>query len=158
MSFIRSKHINILLILLYSLLLNNCQIQKVSKNHGINFLKNRGDVLVLNDASKNDVIKVLGKPHATSISDDDKWFYFERVYTRGKLHKLGQNVLVENNVLDLTFNKYGILVKMDFLDKKKMKKVKYSKLETLNTVTQTSFVNKFLQSVKQKMYSSRKKN
>ena len=37
------------------------------------------------------------------------WIYIERVLTKGEFHKLGQNVLKENNVLVLTFDKYGIL-------------------------------------------------
>ena len=36
--------------------------------------------------------------------------YFERTLTRGKMHNLGKNVLQKNNVLELKFNKYGLLV------------------------------------------------
>ena len=38
-----------------------------------------------------------------------------------------------------------------------LKKLKFSKKETENDFTQKSFVEKFLQSVKKKMYSNRKK-
>ena len=40
----------------------------------------------------------------------------------------------------------------NFYTKNDMKKVKYSELETKNTVSQKGFINKFLSSVKQKMY------
>ena len=46
-----------------------------------------------------------------SINNNDKWMYFERIMTRGKMHKLGQNVLKANNILELQFNNRGILIK-----------------------------------------------
>ena len=42
------------------------------------------------------------------------WIYIERIFTKGKYHKLGQNILKENNVLVLTFDKYGVLKKKIF--------------------------------------------
>jgi len=91
-----------------------------------------------------------------SIKSDNTWIYFERTITRGKMIKLGQNVLKANNVLELKFDKYGILKEKFFLNKEDMKKVEYSKNETLNDISQKSFVAKFLSSVKQKMYGKRK--
>ena len=44
----------------------------------------------------------------------------------------------------------------DFFDKDKVKKLKFSKKETESQLTKKSFVEKFLQSVKQKMYSGKK--
>ena len=79
--------------------------------HGINFLENREKILKINKTNKNDVISILGKPHTKSINEDNKWMYFERATTKGKYYKIGQNVLTRNNVLELTFNKYGLLEK-----------------------------------------------
>ena len=131
-------------------------LNEPKKSHGINFLDNREKVLILNQTNKNDVIKLIGQPHSKSLNDEYTWIYFERVITRGKLLKLGQNVLKTNNVLKLEFDKYGILKNKEILSKNDMKKVKYSKLETKNTVTQQGFINKFLSSVKQKMYGKQK--
>ena len=111
--------------------------------------------MIVDKSNKNDVIKVLGKPHTISLSSNDKWMYFERVITRGKMHKLGQNVLKENNVLELKFNSRGILITKRFYDKSNIKKVKMSKDETQNDITQPSFVRKFFGSIKQKMYGNR---
>jgi len=108
--------------------------------------------------NKNDVIKNIGNPHSISIREDDTWIYFERTIAKGKLIKLGQNVLKKNNVLELKFNKYGVLQSKSFYSKTDMKKVKYSKNETKNVKTEQSFVGKFLSSVKQKMYGNRKKD
>ena len=101
-------------------------------------------------------MKLIGNPHSTSITGDNTWIYFERTITRGKLIKLGQNVLKNNNILELKFNKYGILVDKKFYNKKNMNKVKYNSKETVNKTSQRSFAEKFLSSVKQKMYGKRK--
>jgi len=156
MSFVKSKHFNIIFIILLLFFSTNCQIREPIKTHGINFLENREKLLIINKTNKNDVIKTIGRPHSTSLKDENKWIYFERSITRGKMHKLGQNVLKENNILELEFNKYGVLTKKNLLSKSDMKNVKYSEKETTNQVTQQSGVTKFLQSVKQKMYGKRK--
>ena len=99
---------------------------------------------------------MIGNPHSTSLTGDDTWIYFERTIAKGKLVKLGQNVLTVNNVLELKFDKYGILTEKNFYKKDDMQKVKYSKDETKNDITKRSFIGKFLSSVKQKMQGERK--
>ena len=153
---IKRKHFKILLTLFLLFLTANCQLQESKYSHGVNFLENREKILVLNKTNKNDVVKFIGRPHATSLNDSDKWMYFERTITRGKMHKLGRNVLQKNNVLELKFNKYGLLVSKKVIKKDDMKKVVYSESETKNTVTQQSTVAKFLSSIRQKMYGKRK--
>jgi len=133
-------------------ILYNCQLQEPTKNHGILFLKNRADKLAVNKSNKNDVIQTIGQPHSKSISDEDNWIYIERVLTKGEFHKLGQNILKTNNILILTFDKYGVLKKKDFLDKNSKKKINFSENQTINDISQKSFVEKFLQSLKSKMY------
>jgi len=155
MSFVNRKHNKILYIILFSFFLNNCQLKEPNKPHGINFLENREKILIVGKTNKNDVIKLIGNPHTISITEKDIWIYFERTIVRGKLIKLGQNVLKENNVLKLKFDKYGILNNKKIYNKDNMNKVKYSKNETENNITQQSFVGKFLSSIKQKMYGKR---
>mgnify|MGYP001476977824 FL=1 len=127
-------------------------MQEPKKVHGINFLENREKILIINKTNKNDVVKLIGKPHLISISDANKWVYFQRTITKGKLHKLGQNVLKENNVLELNFDRYGVLKNKKLYKKENMNKVAFSKSETKNEITRQSFVGKFLQSMKQKVY------
>jgi|TARA_B110000211_G_scaffold132082_1_gene151568 outer membrane protein assembly factor BamE (lipoprotein component of BamABCDE complex) len=156
MTFINRKHYKKLYITFFLFLLNNCQLQAPNKAHGINFLENREKTLTVGKTNQNDVIRLIGNPHSTSISNKNTWVFFERTITRGKLIKLGQNVLKENNVLELKFDKFGILTSKKILSKEKMNTIKYSKIETSNDRTQQSFVGKFLSSVKQKMYGKRK--
>ena len=155
MSFVYRKHKDTLYIIVFCFFLNNCQLTDAKKSHGINFLDNREKVLQVGKTNKNDVIKLIGNPHTVSIKEKDIWIYFERTIKRGKLIRLGKNELKKNNILELKFNKYGILDEKKIYTKDDMKKVKYSTTKTANNVSQKSFIGKFLSSVKQKMYGKR---
>ena len=157
MFFIKSKHINILLILLLSFFLLNCQKNRVIKSHGIIFLEKREGLLKTNETNRNDVINILGEPHIRSTTEKNTWFYIERTKTRGSMHKLGQNILLNNNVLVVKFNKYGILEEKLFYDKNKMNKHKFAKEVTDNVVKRGGFLNSFLSSMRNKMNQTRKK-
>ena len=154
-SFKTKYHLIIILFLLFFSLVG-CQFQDPYKNHGITFLDNRANKLVVSKSNLNDVINILGQPHSRSISNDKEWIYIERVLTKGEYHKLGKNVLKSNNVLVLQFDKYGILSNKKFYDKNDIQKINFSTKKTKNEVTQKSFVEKFLTSVKNKMYGNRK--
>ena len=158
MFFAFKYHINLLIIIIF-IILSGCKLQEPLKSHGIMFLENRSKKLIVNVSNNNDVIKTIGKPHikeeeldSTSIT----WIYFERTLTKGQYHKLGQHVLKDNNVLVLNFDKYGVLTDKNFITKNAINKIKFSKKNTENQLSQKSFVEKFLQSIKQKMYSNKK--
>tara|TARA_Y200000002_G_scaffold300306_1_gene255301 strand:- start:297 stop:629 length:333 start_codon:yes stop_codon:yes gene_type:complete len=110
----------------------------------------------MNQSNINDVIDILGQPHSKSISDDNQWIYIERVLTKGEFHKLGQNILKTNNVLILSFDKYGILKEKKIFDKKDIKDIEFSEKNTENKLAQKSFIEKFLNSLKTRMYSNKK--
>ena len=134
------------------ILLTNCQIQKTTKNHGILFLENRYNKLEVNKTNTNDVLQIVGNPHTKSVTDKKTWIYIERILTKGKYHKLGQNVVRENNVMVLTFNKFGVLEEKNLYDKEQIANIKFTKKVTENNLSQKSFVQEFLQSIKSKMY------
>ena len=150
MFFSLKNHIKLILIILL-FILNSCKLQEPTKNHGILFLENRANKLTLNKDNTNDVIKIIGSPQIKSLNNNE-WIYIERVLTKGKFIKLGQNVLKENNILVLSFDKYGILENKIFLDKTAKKKLKFSEEETKNSLSERSFVEKFLESLRKKMY------
>ena len=149
------NHIKFFILFIFIFLLN-CQLQEPVKNHGILFLENRSNQLKVNTNNKNDVLKLIGNPHTKSVSNEDSWIYIERVLTKGAYHKLGQNIVKTNNILILTFDKYGILRKKDFLDKNNINKLKFSEKITENNLSKKSFVQNLLQSVKTKMYQNKK--
>ena len=70
--------------------------------------------------------------------------------------KFAEVDLLENNVLIIKFDKYGIVNQKEFYSKEDMKKISYSEMKTENPVSKQSFVASFLQSVRQKMYGKRK--
>ena len=155
MFFYFENHINKILISVFFILLG-CQLQEPVKNHGILFLENRSNKLVLKETNKNDTLKIFGQPHTKSMNNEDQWIYIERTLSKGKFHKLGQNVVMTNNVLVLTFNNYGVLTKKDFYNKEDIKKIAFSEEKTENQLSKRSFVESFLSSVKEKMYGGKR--
>ena len=143
----------VLIIVLF--ILNCCQLQEPKKNHCIVFLKNRSEKLIVNKSNKNDVLNIVGQPHTKSVDDVDEWIYMERTLTKGEFHKLGQNVLEKNNILILNFDKFGILIEKELLNKEAVEKIKFSKKTTSNQLSKKSFITKMLSSIKEKMYGSR---
>ena len=115
------------------------------------YLENRQELLIINKSNKNDVIKRLGQPHSRSIRGEDTWIYIERTKTKGKVYTFGKNVLVNNNVLVVSFDEYGVLREKIFYDKKNMNDYNFTKTETINEIRKGSFVKSFLQSLRQKM-------
>ena len=133
------------------LIMTACQRDSVYKTHGIAYLEKREKLIAINESNKNDIIKVLGVPATKGLTNDNLWIYIERTKTKGKMIKLGQNVLLKNNILVLEFDKYGILVAKEFYDKDKMGEVKFDKNVTSFEGKKENFIYSFLSSVRQKM-------
>ena len=148
-------YIKSFLILSFFIFFTNCQLQEPYQNHGILFLENRSEKLKVGISNKNDVIKNIGQPHSKSINDNNEWIFIERTLTKGEFHKLGRNILKESNILVLKFDKYGILKKKTFLTKEDIKKIAFSDKKTTNELSQKSFIQKFLTSLRDKMYKKR---
>ena len=134
----------------------NCGQNEVIKTHGVAYLKKREKLIKVNISNKNDAISILGQPSTKGMSNDNLWIYIERTRTRGKLLKLGRNYLKKNNVLILDFDKYGILQRKEFYNKKKMNEIKFARNTTENELRKENFIFSFLSSVRQKMMQKRK--
>ena len=134
----------------------SCSQNDVIKTHGVAYLDKREKLIIVNETNKNDAISILGQPSTKGMVDDNLWIYIERTRTRGKLLKLGRNYLLKNNVLVLDFDKYGILQRKDFYNKKEMNEIKFAKNETVNELRKENFIYSFLSSVRQKMLTKRK--
>tara|TARA_Y200000002_G_scaffold383038_1_gene402747 strand:- start:2156 stop:2620 length:465 start_codon:yes stop_codon:yes gene_type:complete len=150
-----SKHNLLKFLILILIFLQACQLKEAKNKHGIVFLENRAAKLTVNYSNTNDVINIIGQPHSKGINDDLNWIYIERVYSRGKFHKLGKNVLTTNNVLVLIFDKFGILKDKKFLNKEDLNELSFSNKITENDLARKSFVEKFLNSIKSKMYRNK---
>lgn len=149
------KHFLFVVIIILSIL-SSCKLQEPNKSHGIVFLENRSNKLIVNKSNKNDVINIFGQPQIVDLDDRDNWMYLERTLSKGKYHELGKHKLKNNNVLVLKFNKFGILEYKKFVTKEEMNKIRFSNKSTENSLSKKSFVQSFLQSIKAKMYSNRK--
>ena len=156
MSFVRSKHTILILTIVLSFFLANCQKNKVIKSHGIFYLENRDRLLKVNSTNVNDVIRILGQPHTRSLQDKNTWLYIERTRTKGKMIKLGRNVLLNNNVLVVKFDEYGILKEKILYNKKDMNDYKFAEVVTTNKVSRGGFIDSFLASIREKMYANKK--
>ena len=143
------KYIYLSVIILF--FISACQQKEVTKTHGIAYLEKREKLIVVNKTNKNDTISVLGQPSTKGMTDDNLWIYIERTTTRGSLFMLGRSYLKKNNVLVLEFDKYGILTKKEFYNKKNMKKISFAKDITVNEIRKENFIEGFLSSVRQKM-------
>ena len=144
-----------ILYLLLLIFLFNCQFKDASNNHGILFLENRSNKLIVNKMNIHDVINIIGQPHSKSIDNKNDWIYIERVFTKGEYHKLGQNVLKTNNVLLLSFDKYGILKEKKLFDKNDINKIAFSDQSTKNNMTKESFISEIFTSLRTKMYRNK---
>ena len=151
----RILYLKSIYILSFFILLLGCQLKEPQQNHGILFLENRSAKLKVDVSNQNDVIKSIGHPHSKSINDENEWFFVERTLTKGEFHKLGKNILKESNILILKFDKYGILKEKMLLTKDDIKKLVFSDKETSNELSQKSFIQNFLTSLRDKMYKKR---
>ena len=147
------KIVYFLLILLFII---SCQRKEVVKTHGISYIEKREKLIFINKSNKNDTINIFGQPSTKGMTDENLWIYVERTITRGKLLKLGRNLLKKNNVLVLEFDKYGILKKKEFYNIQDMKKITFAKNITENEIRKENFIYSFLSSIRQKMQTQRK--
>ena len=129
----------------------NCSFNKAIKHHGVNFLEKKQEKLILKTTNKNDIIKILGPPSTKSTFDNDVWIFIERKTTTKKLFKLAGEKILVNNVLVLEIDSYGLLVKKEFYNMKKMNDLDFSKRTTTTTYTKKSFVYDFMSSMRQKL-------
>ena len=152
-SFFKNHFLKITIVFI---ILSGCKLQEPLKTHGIVYLENRSNKLIINKSNKNDVIKIFGQPQIIDSDNIDTWIYLERILTKGKYHKLGKHIVKQNNILILDFNKYGILKNKKLLNKEDINQIKFSKKNTENELSQKNFIRSFLESIRQKMYSNRK--
>ena len=148
------KNVYLLVVVLF--LIIGCKQNELIKTHGVAYLDKREKLIIVNKSNKNDTIAIFGQPSTKGMVDNNLWIYIERTRTRGKLLKLGQNYLKKNNVLVLEFDKFGILKKKEFYNKKQMKKITFAKDVTENELRKENFIHSFLSSVRQKMLTKRK--
>ena len=133
------------------LILSNCSFKPVINHHGVHFLEKKQKILKIKQSNKNDIIKILGNPSTKSKFDNDIWIYIEQKKTQSKIKTLGRMRILENNVLILEINKYGILTNKEFYDKSNMQNLKIVESTTQTGFEKKSFIYNFVSSMREKL-------
>ena len=142
--------IKVTFFLILYLLLNNCNLNKITKTHGIQYLEKKQNEVFLNQ-NKNEIRSILGPPSTVSTFDENTWFYLEKEISGTKVTKLGKTELNKNNILVLKFNNRGILVEKDFFDKNDLREIEFEKNTTTTDINKKSVIGQFLYGIKQKI-------
>ena len=127
----------------------------IDELHGIDNLKIKSESLQVNNTNTNDVLNLIGPPQNIGINNNNIWFYHEVHQTR---NKYGTKIITDNNTLRLEFNDLGILKKVDFLDKKSLRKNPFDEASTISLGKDTSFLSSFLASMRQRAKNFGKTN
>ena len=136
-----------ILLIILTLFLSNCKLNKVVNHHGIHNLELKSKELLVNKTNVNDINKILGPPSSTSYFDNDVFIYLERKTSNSKLLKLGKRKLLVSNVLLLEIDKKGMLINKEFLSKNDLNKLKISQKETGINTRKQSFISEALSGV-----------
>ena len=143
----------LLIIFLFTI---SCSNNKVVKNHGVIALELKSNKIELLKSNKNDVLAILGKPSTVSLFDEDSWFFIERIYVNQSILKLGKSKIKKNNVLEVIFDKYGLVKSKKLYNVDDMNEFNIVKKTTLKQYDRTSFGGKLLKSLDQKINAPKK--
>ena len=135
----------------------SCSTNKVSLNHGYKSLESKYEIIIVNKSNKNDILSLIGPPSSKSDFNENKWFYIERKKTNQSLVKLGIKKIEKNNILVVEFNKIGILINKELIDKDKMNDVKYTKSITEKDFESSNFLYSVFTSLREKINAPTKK-
>ena len=140
-----------ILLIILTLFLSNCKLNKIVKHHGIHNLEIKSKELTINSSNINDINKILGPPSSTSYFNNDVLIYLEQKTSNSKLLKLGKRKLIANNVLVLEIDNRGMLVKKRLLNKNDINRLRVSMKETNISSDKDSFLIKSLSNIMKKI-------
>ena len=129
----------------------NCTGNKVSNYHGTKSLVSKYENIYVNKTNKNDLLKIIGPPSTISDFDKNKWFYFERLKTNQSLFKLGTQKIIENNVLIVKLNNFGILEEKEILNLNNMNDLSYFKKTTSKEFKSDNLMYSVFSSLREKI-------
>ncbi len=136
-----------IILIILTILLSNCTLNKVVNHHGIHNLEIKSKKLLVNQTNINQIRTILGPPSSESYFNNDILIYLERKTSNSKLSRLGKKKLIANNVLLLEVDSRGLLINKEFLNQDDLNKLEFTKKSTKTTVDQESFVSKALSGV-----------
>ena len=107
--------------------------------------------LIVNFTNKNEIYKIIGPPSTKNFFENDVFIYIERKTSGSKITKLGKKKLIKNDVLVLEIDNRGILISKKFYNKNDIKMIDFENQITGVNYSKDSFINKFLNSLRQKI-------
>ena len=134
-------------IIILTIFLTSCKLNKVVKHHGIHNLETKSKELFINETNINQIRNLLGPPSSTSYFDKDILIYLERKTSNSKILKLGKKKLIASNVLLLEVDNRGILINKEFLNQDDLNKLTFTNKTTKTIADQESFVSRALSGV-----------
>ncbi len=140
-----------ILLIILTIFLTSCKLNKIVNNHGVHNLEIKGKKLLIAKSNINDIKMLLGPPSTKSYFDNDVYIYIERKTTNSKLLKFGKKKLLVSNVLILEVDKRGMLISKDFYNQNDLNKLKFSKKNTNISVGKQSFIYNALSNVRNKI-------
>ena len=141
----------ILFILILSINITGCKLNKIVKHHGVHNLEAKSNKLSLNVSNINEINRLLGPPSTKSYFNNEVLIYLERKTSNSKLLKLGKKKLIANNVLLLEINNRGMLIKKEFLNQEDLNKINFSKKTTSVSNENESFIYRALYGIRTKI-------
>ena len=120
-------------------------------------LEDKAKIIIVQQSNKNDVLEIIGRPSTVSLFDSNDWFYIEREKINQSVFKLGKSKINKNNVLEISFNEYGIVETKKLINIDNMNKLKVEKKITEKNYDKRSGIGKLLKSLEQKINSTKTK-
>ena len=139
------------------MIITACSNKQVIKNHGMTSLEIKAKKIVVEQSNKNDVLEIIGRPSTVSLFDSNDWFYIEREKTNQSVFKLGKSKINKNNVLEISFNEYGLVETKKLINIDNMNELKAEKKITEKNYDKRSGLGKLLKSLEQKIKSPKTK-
>ena len=138
-------------ILILSLFISHCTLNKPIKHQGINNLKEKSEKLIISESNANDIRKILGPPSTVSFFDNENYIYIEKKTSNSRFLKLGKKKLLVNNVLLLEIDNRGLLINKTLLNKDDLKKINFSEKVTNVDYDNDTLIYRSLSDIRRKI-------
>tara|TARA_Y100001970_G_scaffold138568_1_gene170465 strand:- start:1204 stop:1665 length:462 start_codon:yes stop_codon:yes gene_type:complete len=144
------------IIIFIFLLTLSCSNNKVIKNYGIIGLEKKAEKIEVSISNKNDVLSIAGKPSSVSMFDNDLWYYMQTEKINQSVLKLGNQKITNNYILEIKFDKYGVVLAKKVYSKENMNDLKMVKMKTQKKYDDSSKIGTLMKSLNQKINSPKK--
>ena len=140
-----------ILLIILTIFLTSCKLNKIVHHHGVHNLENKSSKLIIDKSNINDIKNLLGPPSTKSYFDNDVLIYLERKTSNSKLLKLGKKKLIASNVLVLEVDNRGMLVNKQLFNQNDLNNLKFSEKETNTNIGKQSFIYNALSNIRNKI-------